>query len=328
MFIVLLVVLALLGTVYAKNPALGSYNITDVTVSGLSSGAFMAVQMHVAFSETINGAAIFAGGPYYCAQGNLMYAYGQCMDTYLGVPMVERLVSQTRQDATQKKIDDPSNLADDRVYLFSGKSDTVVHPEVMQSLQDYYLSFIKATNLVGDYNFDAEHCLPTLDYGEACTRLSSPYIGKCNFDGAGAAFQTLYGEDIVAGKAVAANLKAFDQTEFGGGKSGYSLDDVGYVYVPTACASGSAACHLHVSFHGCNQDISNIDTQYAENTGFNNWAEANNVIVLYPYATTSMMPSNPNACWDWWAYTGKDYAYKTGVQMKFAKDMIDRVMKK
>jgi len=188
MFLITVVVLAFLGVVYGKNAALGSYNISDVTVSGLSAGGFMAVQMHVAFSETINGAAIFAGGPFFCAQGNLMYAYGQCMDTYLGTPSIERLVSLTKQDANLKKIDDPANLADDRIYLFSGKSDTVVHPEVMQSLQEYYLNFIKATNLVGDFALDAEHCLPTVDYGEACTRLSSPYIGKCNFDGAGAAF--------------------------------------------------------------------------------------------------------------------------------------------
>jgi len=30
---------------------------------------YFAVQMHVAFSATIKGAAIYAGGPYNCAQG-------------------------------------------------------------------------------------------------------------------------------------------------------------------------------------------------------------------------------------------------------------------
>lgn len=288
----------------------------------------MAVQMHIAYSSLINGSAIFAGGPYYCAQGNLMYATGQCMDTYLGKPSAERLITTTMQDAARGLIDDTKNLADDRVYLFSGKSDTVVHPAVMQALQDYYLGFIKATNLVGDYAFDAEHCLPTVSYGEACTRLSSPYIGKCNFDGAGAALQTLYGDNIASGKAVAANLIEFDQSEFGGGKSGYSLDTTGLLYVPTNCQSGSTVCRLHISFHGCNQDKKSIQTQYAEETGFNGWAEANNIIVMYPYAVSSTMPSNPNACWDWWAYSGKDYAYKSGKQMKFVKDMIDRVVKK
>ena len=52
---------------------LRAYNVDvhDTSVSGLSSGAYMAVQLDVAFSSTIKGAGIIAGGPYYCAQGLL-----------------------------------------------------------------------------------------------------------------------------------------------------------------------------------------------------------------------------------------------------------------
>ncbi len=46
--------------VNGNNP-LGPYNISDVTVSGLSSGGFMAVQLHMALSSIIDGAAVFAG---------------------------------------------------------------------------------------------------------------------------------------------------------------------------------------------------------------------------------------------------------------------------
>lgn len=312
---------------FALTPALDSFNISDVTVSGLSAGAFMAVQMHVAFSSLINGAAVFAGGPFYCAKGNLMYAEGQCMYTYLGPPNPAALISSTKSDYNKRLIDNPDNLADDKVYLFSGEEDSVIEQAVMFALQDYYLGFMKATNIVGDFSIDAQHCLPTLNYGEACTRLSSPYIGKCNFDGAGIAFQTLFGNDIPKGTMVAANLKEFDQTDFFVG-SKTSIGDTGYVYVPTACAGKTQACRLHVSFHGCNQDLKTIGNQYAANTGFNDWAEANNVIVLYPYVVSSTFPSNPNACWDWWAYSGADYAYQSGTQMKFVKDMIDHMMAK
>jgi hypothetical protein len=38
---------------------------TTLTVSGLSSGAFFAHQLHVAYSGLFDGAAIVAGGPYY-----------------------------------------------------------------------------------------------------------------------------------------------------------------------------------------------------------------------------------------------------------------------
>lgn len=40
---------------------IGPYSVSDVTVSGLSAGGFMAVQLHVAFSSIVNGSGIFAG---------------------------------------------------------------------------------------------------------------------------------------------------------------------------------------------------------------------------------------------------------------------------
>jgi len=43
-----------------------SLDPSSVTVSGLSSGGFFAHQFHIAFSETVTGAAILAGGPYGC----------------------------------------------------------------------------------------------------------------------------------------------------------------------------------------------------------------------------------------------------------------------
>lgn len=41
---------------------------------GLSAGGFMAVQYSFAYSKDISGAAIFAGGPFYCAQDTLSTA--------------------------------------------------------------------------------------------------------------------------------------------------------------------------------------------------------------------------------------------------------------
>src|SRR5678815_1624927 len=67
------------------------------TVSGLSSGAYMAVQMHVAHSARIKGAAALAGGPYYCAQGSLWSAYYNCMKpgTFMPLPSLATPVSYT-----------------------------------------------------------------------------------------------------------------------------------------------------------------------------------------------------------------------------------------
>ena len=43
-----------------------------ISTSGISSGAFMATQMHVAYSASIKGAGVVAGGPYHCALGNTL----------------------------------------------------------------------------------------------------------------------------------------------------------------------------------------------------------------------------------------------------------------
>ena len=40
---------------------------TQTTVSGLSSGGFMANQLGYAYSATFKGVGVFAGGPYMCA---------------------------------------------------------------------------------------------------------------------------------------------------------------------------------------------------------------------------------------------------------------------
>ena len=49
------------------------------TISGISSGGFMAVQMHVAFSETFKGVGVIAGGPYYCAKNSSDIAFTNCL---------------------------------------------------------------------------------------------------------------------------------------------------------------------------------------------------------------------------------------------------------
>ena len=48
---------------------LGRYPVdpTQISVAGLSSGAFMANQLHIAHSADIMGAAMIAGGLYGCA---------------------------------------------------------------------------------------------------------------------------------------------------------------------------------------------------------------------------------------------------------------------
>lgn len=69
--------------------------------------------------------------------------------------------------------------------------------------------------------------------------------------------------------------------------------------------------------------------QYVENTGYNEVAEANGLIILYPQAKSStFLPSNPNGCWDWWGYTNGNYATQSGVQMKESMRLVQSILNK
>ena len=82
-------------------PALG-VDLGQTTVSGLSSGAYMAVQFHVAFSGIVRGVGVVAGGPYYCAEGQLLTnALNRCMGTRLGEPDPDRLLRLARAAADE-----------------------------------------------------------------------------------------------------------------------------------------------------------------------------------------------------------------------------------
>jgi predicted esterase len=160
---------------------LGPYNIqtNSITVSGVSSGAYMANQLHISFSSTIQGAALFAGGPFYCAESTILNAETRCMNGSGGGPQVSKLVDLTYTDEKLGDVDPLSNLRDDHVYIFSGKLDTVVEPSVVKALEKYYEAFVPVGNIVTEYALAAEHCIPSLDYsaGEECDLLSTPYIG-------------------------------------------------------------------------------------------------------------------------------------------------------
>ena len=62
----------------SKDKTLQTYKVAAgrSSVSGLSSGAFMTVQLHLAHSSSFCGAGIVAGGPFRCAESFREAAFG------------------------------------------------------------------------------------------------------------------------------------------------------------------------------------------------------------------------------------------------------------
>jgi poly(3-hydroxybutyrate) depolymerase len=326
----------------AETPPLGSYRIDPdgITVSGVSSGGYMAQQFHVAHSATIAGAGILAAGPYRCAGGgyplSLYRALTVCMEPGLlvpfqGPPAAAESVEETRSEATRGAIDDPAHMRGDRVYLFSGRLDETEPQSVTDALKAYYEAFIPPENIDYVNNIRAGHAMVTADFGNACATTEPPFINDCGYDAAGALLEAIYGV-LIPPVDADGTLTAFDQAEFMADPDALSMGPVGHLYVPKACAAG-AVCRLHVAFHGCRQYEAAIGDAFYAHAGYNRWAEANDIIVLYPQTapkTTTVfgleLPwPNPRGCWDWWGYTGGNYADKTAGQIAAVQAMIDRL---
>ncbi len=293
------------------------------TVSGLSSGAYMAVQMHVAFSERFAGAGIVAGGPYFCARGSLGTALTQCMQTHTGAPNAAALLQAAQGFAAADEIDPLAGLADDRVYLFSGTADNTVTQPAMDSARDFYLAAGVASQDIRYVNdVPAGHAFLAEGAPNRCSVTQANFINDCDIDQAGDILTWVYGDLADPVSPNPNSLLEFDQSAFLPNPEPRGMDSRGFVYVPEDCAAGET-CRLHVAFHGCQQTPDQIGDLYARTTGYNRWAEANGIVVLYPQAHDSS--GNPNGCWDWWGYDDADYALREGRQMAAVAAMANRL---
>ncbi|QDK39855.1 PHB depolymerase [Bdellovibrio sp. NC01] len=304
---------------------LGSYNIdpAGITISGVSSGAYMAVQMQVAYSKTISGAASVAGGIYWCAQGDSQKAQGECMGRPQGINP-ENQIAKARELEKAGAIDALANLQKQKIYIYASPKDSIINPVNSDKLQDFYAAFANKANIQFVNNINSAHGFPTLNSGNPCQFAMLPWILNCNYDGAGEILKQMYGTLAARGSFVSSHLTKFEQREFG--DNGTPLYREGWVYVPEACAQGER-CKLHVALHGCQMSPDYIQDKFATLSGFNEWAESNHIIILYPQSD-KVMGTNPYACWDWFGFTGQNYVAKDGKQMSALFKMIERLSRK
>lgn len=293
----------------------------DFTVSGISSGAYMAQQFHTAFSSQVSGVGLIAGGPFYCAKGDMNAALNQCMKTTKGVPVAEESLEEMKKLDSANLIDPVHHLSSAKVWAISGTKDETVQQKVADVLIESYLKAgVPQRNIHYINRLAMGHAFPTENFGNPCpTPSKSPYISQCDLDGAGEILNYLLGPLSPKSEFVKERLFEFDQLRYADAttdKEKLSLHAKAYAYIPTGCERPArSSCPVHIAFHGCRQTIDDIKTTFIVSTGYNEWAEANKIVILYPQAKKSTI-GNPNGCWDWWGYSGEDYHTKNGLQMK------------
>ncbi|MGZ3239836.1 MAG: extracellular catalytic domain type 2 short-chain-length polyhydroxyalkanoate depolymerase [Burkholderiaceae bacterium] len=316
----------------AATVTLSKYNAdpATLTVSGISSGGYAAVQFQVAYSSKFHGAAIFAGGPYYCAQNNVNNGTGYC-ESGSGIPL-STLESYTDQQVSAGTIDNTSNLVNMPVYMFSGTNDTTVKQAVMNTLQQYYQHYgVKTIHY--DNQSTAAHAWISPDGPNSCNSSYSPYINNCSdTPDPEKTFLTMFYGTLNAKNTgtLGGSYVQFNQNEFCPNStcSGIDMDTTGWAYVPANCANGQT-CKVHLAIHGCVQYQGIIQQQFVQKSGINEWADTNNIIVVYPQliaqGDNTKAGYNPNGCWDFWGYNGSDYALRSGKQMVAVMAMINRI---
>jgi predicted esterase len=302
----------------------------QTSVSGLSSGAFMAVQLQVAYSRSIIGAGVIAGGPYYCAANNTSFT-GICMGQMPLVPPNPYLrANAAKRFADAHLIDPVGNLAKRRVYVFSGTDDSIVRQPAVDATVAFFKQVgVRPVNLEYVNKMPAGHAVITPGSGNDCSANSAPYISHCSvggtgYDQAGAVLRHIYGALNPRIDAPAGQIVSFDQRKYAAKDTG--MADTGFLYVPQECTVAGVRCRVHVAIHGCTQSAESVGDKFYTQTGYNNWADSNKILVLYPQVNKSEVPSNRYGCWDWWGYTGDNYAHKTGTQMVAIKAMVNRLV--
>ncbi|MGF6712386.1 poly(3-hydroxybutyrate) depolymerase [Luteibacter sp. W1I16] len=309
-------------------PALPSLKIdaARVTVAGLSSGAYMATQAQVAYPDVFHGAALVAGGPYGCAQGKLDVALGSCMKG-TPAPDVATLAAQAQARAAKGEIGPLAKLASAKIYALHGAQDALVAPAVGHASAGFYEALKKADpalagmSVVDDGDRAFAHNLPIAAKGDDCGKSVSPFLGHCGFDAAGEIFARLYGKPAHAASMARGEVRAFDQDAYRKDGRDAFLASTGYVYLPPDCLAGKP-CGVMVALHGCKQNADLVGKAFVEDAGLNRWADVYDVAVLYPQTRAVFAPLNPQACWDWWGYSGENYDTRAGVQLRWLVDAL------
>lgn len=308
--------------------SLNAFSESKITVSGISSGAYMAQQFHTAFSSQISGVGIVTGGPFFCAKGKMIDALNRCMKTSLGLPSSELALKEANRLEALNLIDAVSNISKAKVYAISGTKDETVVQKVSDIMVQSYKDWgVNSNNILYENKLAVGHAFPTDNFGNSCaTPSQSPFISNCGRDIAGEMLKHLLGNLVPKVSAIQANFYSFDQlVNFDGiDADKLSMHKTGYAYIPDDCSGGNLSdCRLHVAFHGCKQTLDDIQTTFITKAGYNGWAESNKIVVLYPQAVKNLLINNPNGCWDWWGYTGANYHNREGLQMKLVGKMVE-----
>jgi len=283
----------------------------------------MAMQHLVAYSQTVEGAGVAAGSIYGC--GAQLQPESVC---YYGGANIQASNRYIESRFAKGLIDNPIHLKNTPVLLFNGKDDDTVYVQCMQDVETQLNHWGVHTTAV--FNTSATHVW-SVDHGDckcgACKNYLSSLkccdVNNCDYDLSGDMFRHIYGDIKPRSPAPLAHLKWVNQKDFiplqnSSGPASWSVSGMmkwGLVYANSACQKTPSACKVHVNYHGCIADKYNRRQKWSTLIDLNQYAEANDIIVVYPQAAGDK--TTGKGCWNW-GFTQDDQLFdtKSSVQLE------------
>lgn len=249
------------------------------------------------------------------------------------------LVGVARRRAAAGLIDPLTHLRGAAAYLYRGARDSCYQPGSVGHAAEFY-ERVSARVHFADSAVPSLHAIPTVADGTPCGTEgnysdAAPHgLEACGYDGAGECLSHIYpGLTAPTAPQDPGSLVAFDQREFRRDPLS-GLDAAGWAYIPQGCRRAGARCRVHVFAHGCGMSAASgpapyaFGDTYARRAGFNAWAEANGIVVLYPqlhFGAGAITSSQRGDCWDQEGNSGDDFSDKGGAQVRAVKAMVDRL---
>jgi len=297
--------------------------IDEVTVSGISSGAAMALQYAIAHSAGVNGVAAIAGPSWGCAKGFVSTAINDCMCGRQPLPSALPMAQDMARSGAIDPLVNGRPKALTHGFIFHSPLDATVVASTGQASAAFLASFIGSPPVVDHGNATdgsdrAGHGILSPNGHDHCQ--ASPddrsFVRQCGQDdNARDLFHALFpGVTQDPAKRLAqvgdADIQAFDQRPFirevtrsgeyiapdtlafffyptrSERRQRLDLANTGYFHVPPSCRAAGAHCGLHIAFHGCKQQV----REFALTTGYVHWAELHKQIILFPAIDQSAAP--------------------------------------
>ena len=235
--------------------------------------------------RTSIGAGIIGAGPWLCAQGIVTRALNDC--TRRRAPAARTIGRWSRRCARARRrdaVDDPSWLAPDRIWIFHGKRG----PQDRRRRLGFAAALLSGVRAArADPLRNAGPCRARLPdaHGRAApaTWTNRRGFSPATTTRAGEMLRYLYDGLATPTGNITGELREFGQARYVERDPLASMADDGFPLRAEGLRGGQP-CRVHVAFHGCRQGIGDLGRAFARDAGYNRWADANRIVVLYPQA--------------------------------------------